>query len=104
MLRLSTTSLVSFFREQAPYLSVAAIVAAIFWAVGLSVNPATVVLYALCLGNLINFATIRTHRVYRGRPFPYNILIFLAALVVLTPPVYVISSVVVWWISQPTPQ
>jgi sigma-B regulation protein RsbU (phosphoserine phosphatase) len=38
------------------------------------------------------------------RPFPYNWLMFLAALVVLTPPVYVIASVVVWWIAPPSPQ
>jgi sigma-B regulation protein RsbU (phosphoserine phosphatase) len=104
MMRLSSATLMGLLREQALYLSIAAIVAAIFWAVGLSVNPATVVLYALCLGNLTHRAMMRAHRMYCERPFPYDFLIFLAALFVLTPPVYVISSVVVWWLSPPTPQ
>jgi sigma-B regulation protein RsbU (phosphoserine phosphatase) len=41
---------------------------------------------------------------FSERPFPYNWLLFLAALVVLTPPVYVITSAVVWWIAPPSPQ
>jgi phosphoserine phosphatase RsbU/P len=101
---LGSSSAARFFQDQAIYLSIAAIVAAIFWAVGISINPATVVLYALCLGNLTHQAMTRVHGIYCGRKFPYNLLIFLAALVLLTPPVYVISSVVVWWISPPTPQ
>jgi sigma-B regulation protein RsbU (phosphoserine phosphatase) len=97
-------SLAHFLREQALYLSVAAVVGAIFWAVGQPVNPTTVVLYSLCLGNLTSPPLHRVMRKFPGRPFPYNWLIFLAALIVLTPPVYVISSVIVWRLAPPYPQ
>jgi hypothetical protein len=49
---LNSSSLVSFLRQQGLYLSIAAIVSAIFWAIGLPVNPATVVLYSVLFGNL----------------------------------------------------
>ena len=96
--------LTRFFRQQALYLSLAAAVAAIFWAVRQQVNPLTIVLYSLCIGNLIAPPLIRLGSLFSQRPFPYNWLLFLAALVVLTPPVYVITSVVVWWIAPPSPQ
>jgi len=80
------------------------VVGAIFWASGQQINPLTVVLYSLCIGNLITPPLNRLSCLFSDRPFPYNWLIFLAALVVLTPPVYVVSSVVVWWIAPPSPQ
>lgn len=101
---LRTSSLARFFRQQALYLSVAAVVAAVFWAIGQQINPLTIVLYSLCIGNLITPPLNRLSCLFSERPFPYNWLIFLAALVVLTPPVYAISSVVVWWIAPPSPQ
>jgi sigma-B regulation protein RsbU (phosphoserine phosphatase) len=101
---INSPSLVRFFRQQALYLSVAAVVAAVFWAIGQEVNPATVVLYSLCFGNFITPPLHRVRCKISRRPFPYNWLIFLAALVILTPPVYVISSLVVWRLAPPTPQ
>jgi phosphoserine phosphatase RsbU/P len=38
---------------------------------------------------------------FSGRPFPYNWLIFLATLLMLTVPVYLISSVIVWFVAPP---
>lgn len=101
---IASSWLVRFFRQQAVYLSFAAIVAAIFWAIGQQINPATVVLYSLCIGNLITLPLNRLSRLFSERPFPYNWLIFLALLVVLTPPVYLITSVIVWWLAPPSPQ
>lgn len=100
----NSSSVNQFIRQQAAYLSLAAIAAAIVWAMGQETNPATIVVYALCLGNLITLPLERVHCAYGQRPFPYNWIIFLAALAVLTPVVYVISSVVVWRVAPPTPQ
>jgi sigma-B regulation protein RsbU (phosphoserine phosphatase) len=97
-------SLIRFFREQAIYISLSVVVAAIFWAVGQPINPLTILLYSLCIGNLLTLLGSRLSWLFSERPFPYNWLVFLAVLVVLTPPVYVIASVVVWWIAPPTPQ
>jgi sigma-B regulation protein RsbU (phosphoserine phosphatase) len=41
---------------------------------------------------------------FSERPFPFNWLIFLPTLLVLTIPVYLISSVIVWLVSPPGPQ
>jgi sigma-B regulation protein RsbU (phosphoserine phosphatase) len=101
---LKSASLVRFLRSQALYLSVAAVVAAVFWAVGQQINPATVVLYSLCFGNLLTPPLHRVRCKLAGRPVFYKSLVFLAALVVLTPPVYLISSVVVWRLAPPSPQ
>jgi len=101
---LRSPSLVHFLSRQGLYLSIAAIVAAIFWAVGQQVNPATVVLYALCFGNLITPPLHHVRCKFSGRPVGYKWLAFLATLVVLTPPVYLITSVVVWRLAPPSPQ
>jgi sigma-B regulation protein RsbU (phosphoserine phosphatase) len=101
---LKSPSLVRFLRRQVLYLSVAAVVAAVFWAVGQQVNPATVVLYSLCFGNLLTPPLRRVRCKFSGRPAGYKWLVFLAALIVLTPPVYLITSVVVWWLAPPSPQ
>ena len=101
---MNVPSLARFFRQQSTYIAIAAVVGAIFWANGQQINPATVLLYSLCLGNLLSPATNRLSFLYWQRPFPYNLLIFLPVLLVLTVPVYLISSAVVWLIAPPTPQ
>jgi phosphoserine phosphatase RsbU/P len=101
---LSSSWLARFIRQQALYLSIAAVGVAIFWAIGQRINPATMVLYALCVGNLITPSMNRVNRMFCGRPFPFNWLTFLAALVVLTPAVYVVARVVVCWLAPPSPQ
>lgn len=97
-------SLAVFFREQILYVALSAIIGAIFWAIGQRINPLTVMTYSLSIGNLITPATKRLHFLYGERPFPYNWLIFLPILLVLTVPVYLLSSVFVWLIAPPTPQ
>lgn len=93
-----------FFRLQGLYLGVAVVVAGVFWAIGQPVNRATVLVYSFCIGNLTTLPMNRVRCVYGNRPFPYNWLIFLAAMGVLTPAVYMISSVFAWWLAPPTPQ
>ncbi|MGA2166937.1 MAG: PP2C family protein-serine/threonine phosphatase [Terracidiphilus sp.] len=101
---MNVPSLARFFRQQVLYIAIAAVAAAIFWAIGQQINPATVLLYSLCIGNLVSPAIGRLEFLYWQKPFPYNLLIFLPVLLVLTVPVYLISSAVVWLIAPPTPQ
>jgi sigma-B regulation protein RsbU (phosphoserine phosphatase) len=97
-------SILQFLQLQGIYLGVGAIGTAVFWAIGQKINPATVVVYSLCIGNLITPMMNRVRCEYGRRSFPYNWLIFLAALTVLTIPVFLIASVVVWRIAPPFPQ
>jgi sigma-B regulation protein RsbU (phosphoserine phosphatase) len=101
---LKLPSLVGFLRRQGLYLSVAAVVAAVFWASGQQINPATVVLYSLCFGNLLMPPLHRVRHKFSARPAPHKWLAFLATLVVLTPPIYLVTSVVVWWLAPPSQQ
>ena len=101
---MNVRSLARFFRQQSTYIAIAAVGAAIFWAIGQQINPATVLLYSLCLGNLLSPAIGRLEFLYWQKPFPHDLLIFLPVLLVLTVPVYLISSAVVWLIAPPTPQ
>ncbi len=77
---------------------------ALFWAIDRSPHVRTTLAYSLVIGNLItpplNWVT---HRKPRGS-FTRNLLIFLAVLIPLTPLVYLVSSVIVWWIVPPLPQ
>jgi sigma-B regulation protein RsbU (phosphoserine phosphatase) len=63
-----------------------------------------VLLYTLCIGNLLSIGIDQVEFLFSGKPFPYNWLIFLPTLLVLTVPVYLISSTIVWLVSPPTPQ
>lgn len=103
-MRLVVPSLVRLVRQQLTYIAVSFVLGAVFWAIGLPINPWTVLLYTLCIGNLLSFGIDQVEFLFSGRPFPYNWLAFLTVLLVLTVPVYLISSVVVWLISPPGPQ
>ncbi len=103
-MRVSRPSLLRFFQQQSLYLSLAAVVAAIFWAVGQDVNPLTILVYSLCLGNLTKTGMEKATPLYGNRRFPHNWLMFLLVLAVLMPPIYLISSTLVWWIAPPSPQ
>lgn len=96
--------MVRFFRQQSVYIAISAVVGAIFWANGQQINPATVLLYSVCIGNLTTPATNRLSGLYARRPFPYNWLVFIPILLILAIPVYVTSSLIVWSIAPPTPQ
>jgi sigma-B regulation protein RsbU (phosphoserine phosphatase) len=97
-------TLARFFRQQSLYIAISAVVAAIFWAIGQQINPATVLVYSLCIGNLLSPATGRLEFLYAERPFPYDLLIFLPVLLGLTLPIYLIATAVVWLVAPPSPQ
>jgi phosphoserine phosphatase RsbU/P len=96
-------SLATFFRDQGIYLFIALVVGAIFWAIGQPINAFTVILYSLCIGNFLSPPMQWLHFLYE-KPSPYDWLIFLTLLCILTLPVYALSSVIVWWLAPPNPQ
>lgn len=103
-MRIAFPSLRDVLRVQALCLVLAVIVGSFFWAIGQEVNPATVLLYSMLLGNLILPATWGLRGIYDDRPFPYNWVLYLSVVVLLLPLVYGIASVFVWWLAPPTPQ
>jgi sigma-B regulation protein RsbU (phosphoserine phosphatase) len=103
-MRLAFPSLVRLVRQQIVYILVSVVLGAIFWAIGMPINPFTVLLYTLCIGNLLSFAIDQVEFLFSKRPFPFNWLVYLPTLVALTVPVYLISTAIVWLISPPGPQ
>ena len=103
-MNLNSPAFIRFCRQQSLYIALSAVLGAVFWAIGQRINPGTVMLYALSIGNLITPATERFRFLYAERRFPYNWLVFLPALLLLLLPVYLVSSLVVWAIAPPTPQ
>jgi sigma-B regulation protein RsbU (phosphoserine phosphatase) len=103
-MRLAVPSFVRFVRQQLVYIVISVVLGAVFWAIGLPINPWTVLLYTLSIGNLLSFGIDQVEFLFSTRPFPYNWLIFLPTLLVLTVPVYLISSIIVWLVSPPGPQ
>ncbi len=101
---INVPTLARFFRQQGLYIAVSAVVGAIFWAIGQQINPATVLVYCLCIGNLLSPATGWLEFLFADRPFPYDLLIFLTVLLVLTVPIYLIATVVVWLVAPPSLQ
>jgi sigma-B regulation protein RsbU (phosphoserine phosphatase) len=100
---IDSKSLTVFFRNQGIYLFIALVVGAIFWALGQPINPFTVILYSLCIGNFLSPPVQWLHVLYE-KPSSYDWLIFLAVLCVVMLPVYALTSVIVWWFAPPTPQ
>jgi len=103
-MRMIFPSLVRLVRAQIIYLIVSFVLGAVFWAIGLPINPFTVLLYTLCIGNLLSLGIGQVEFLFSEKPFPFNWLIFLPTLLALTVPVYLISSVIVWLVSPPGPQ
>jgi phosphoserine phosphatase RsbU/P len=100
---IGSKALTVFFRDQGIYLFVAFVGCAIFWAIGQPINPFTVILYSLCIGNFVSPPLQWLHALYE-KPSPYDWLIFLTLLFVLMFPVYALSSVIVWCLAPPGPQ
>jgi phosphoserine phosphatase RsbU/P len=101
-MRVNSKSLTTFFRDQGIYLSIALVIGATFWALGLPINPFTVILYSLCFGNFL-VPPMRWLSFLYEKPFPYDWVIFLTVLCVLSVPVYVLSTIIVWWLAPPMP-
>jgi phosphoserine phosphatase RsbU/P len=102
-MKVDSKSLTTFFRDQGIYLCLALVVGAIFWSIGLPINPFTILLYSLCIGNFLSPPMQWLHALYE-KPAPYDWIIFAALLCVVTLPVYLLSSVIVWRLAPPTPQ
>jgi predicted PurR-regulated permease PerM len=102
-MRADSKALTTFFRDQGIYLILALVVGAIFWAIGQRINPFTVILYSLCIGNFLSPPMQWLHILYE-KPAPYDWIIFLILLCVVTLPVYGLSTVLVWWVAPPNPQ
>lgn len=86
-----------FLRQQGLYVFIALVVTGIFWATGQPSNFSTVIVYTLCLGNLTSIPMETMGHLYARRPFPYNWLVYLALLAVLIVPIYVLTTVIVWF-------
>lgn len=97
-------SVVDLFRRQQLYVFMAVVVGGVFWANHERINPWTIIVYSLCIGNLLTPALRLSYRLFLKRPFAYGWPSFLVLLVILILPVYVISSVMVWWLAPPSPQ
>jgi len=102
-MRPDSKALTTFFRDQGIYLCLALVVGAIFWSIGLPINLFTVLLYSLCIGNFLSPPMQWLHALYE-KPAPYDWIIFLVLLCIVTVPVYLLSSVIVWLIAPPAPQ
>lgn len=102
-LTVNSKSLANFFRNQGIYLFIALVVGAVFWAIGQPINPFTVILYSLCIGNFVSPPVQWLHALYE-KPSRFDWIIFLAVLFVVMFPVYGLSTVIVWFIAPPTPQ
>jgi sigma-B regulation protein RsbU (phosphoserine phosphatase) len=103
-MRANSKSVARFLRQQSVYFGIAIVGAGIFWANGERINPATILLYSLCIGNLLSLALQQLDFLYAERAFPFNWLIFLSVLLVVMVPVYLITSVVVWLVAPPVQQ
>lgn len=103
-MRLALLSPVTLVRRQAVCIAMAAIVGAVFWANGQPINPATVLVYSVMIGNLIIPATEALHFIYWKQRFPYNWFLFLLVVLFLLSPIYVVSTIVVWAVAPPAPQ
>lgn len=102
-MRIDSKSLTIFFRDQGIYLFLAFLGCAIFWAIGLPVNPFTILVYSLCIGNFLSPPMQWLHALYE-RPAPYDLLVFAVLLLIVTFPVYALSTVIVWRLAPPSPQ
>jgi sigma-B regulation protein RsbU (phosphoserine phosphatase) len=102
-MKVDSKALIVFLRNQGIYLFIALVVGAIFRAADQPIHPLTVILYSLCIGNFLSPPLRWLHVLYE-RPSPYEWLIFLTVLSVLMLPVYVLTSVIVWWFAPPAPE
>ena len=103
-MRLNYLALVRFSQLQSLFLAIAAVVAAIFWANGQQINPATIIVYSLMFGNTVTPVMTWSQSLYFSRPFPWNWIVFLGVLLLIVPPAYIVTSAAVWLIAPPSPQ
>ena len=103
-MRVNDPSPIRFLQQQGVFIALTAVLGAVFWAIGFPIDPWIVMIYSFSIGNLITPAIGRLRFLYADRPFPYNWMVFLPVLLVLVPPVYLLSSAFVWAIELRTSQ
>ena len=67
-MKADSKSLAAFFRDQGVYLVIARVIGAIFWAIGQPINPFTVLVYSLCIGNFLSSPLRWLHFLYDQPP------------------------------------
>ena len=92
------------FVQQVVYIVLSAVICAVFWAEGRTSSPVTVLIYTMCIGNLLSIALPWFDWLYEKQAFPYNLLIFLPVLAVVLVPVYLVTTVIVWLVAPLAPQ
>jgi sigma-B regulation protein RsbU (phosphoserine phosphatase) len=98
------SSLARFFRQQLVYFAISAVLVAVFWAIGVQINPARVLVSTLCIANLLSLSIGRLEFLFSDKPYPFNLLIYLLVLLGLAVPVYLISAAILWFIAPPVSQ
>jgi serine phosphatase RsbU (regulator of sigma subunit) len=90
-------------KQEMVYIALSAVVWAVFWAEGRPVNPVTILIYTMCIGNLLSISLPWFGPLYEKRAFPYDLLIFLPVLAVVLVPVFLVTTVIVWLVAPHGP-
>jgi sigma-B regulation protein RsbU (phosphoserine phosphatase) len=91
----------SHLRRQQTLLFVAIVIIAIFWVMGQQVNPLTIIVYSLLIGNLVAYPLDKSDRLFRDLRFPYDWLVFMGLVAVFTVPAYLLTTLVVYKVAPP---
>ncbi len=91
----------SHFRRQQTLLFVAIVIIAIFWVMGQQVNPLTIILYSLLIGNLVAYPLDKSDRLFKDLRFPYDWFVFMGLVAVFTVPAYLLTTFVVYRVAPP---
>ena len=103
-MKIKSPFLVRLLRQQFIYIALAAVVGGIVWANRLNINPIAVIVYTLTIANLMTIPLESLRFLYWEEPFPRNWVIYMGLMLVLMVPVYVIATVLVYWVAPPEPQ
>ena len=82
--------------QQVVYFAIAAVLCLVLWALAVPTSPLSVLLYTFCIGNLVSITIPWFEPLYGKRAFPYDLFIFLPVLAVVTVPLYLLTTVIVW--------
>ena len=98
---LKSPYLVRLLRQQFIYVALAAVVGGIVWANRLDINPVAVIVYTLTIANLMTIPLEALRFLYWDEPFPRNWVIYVGLMLVLMVPVYIVATVLVYWLAPP---
>jgi phosphoserine phosphatase RsbU/P len=98
---LSRRDLRKFFQQQQLYVFVAVAVFALFTALRLTTRLWSVLVFSLCVGNLAVPVMSRFERYYTRRAFPFNWLIFIPLLGLVSMGSVAVATAVLYWLVLP---